>query len=210
VNTFTAGRQFDPSIAAAANGEFVVVWYGYGLRGRFAPGAHPISATRLLIRDNVDATKRKLVFLSNDAGIDTSPGTGIDPVTDGATLLVYNTAGTGDAACFTLAGGWTSAGDPASPSLRYTDSTAASGPCKSARVQDGKLLKVSCQAKVQPIDYSLDEAAQVSVAVRFASGTTAYCATFDGASIKRDSPGQFLAAHASARGACPTAPRSCP
>src|SRR6266850_2679228 len=53
-------------------------------------------------------------------------------------------------------------------------------PCKSVKVKPGKLLRVLCVAKTAPTAYTLDEPEQGTLAVRFTSGATAYCATFGG------------------------------
>jgi hypothetical protein len=130
---------------------------------------------------------------------------------DGAFLHVYNPA-TGDSACFTLVNGhWLAKGNAANPAFKYSDKAFTSSACKTAAVKDAKQLKVSCQAKVQPISYSLDEPSQGSVAVIFGSGTTRYCAVFGG-TIKRDSgsEGAFSALAAPAPASCPTPPAPCP
>jgi hypothetical protein len=72
------------------------------------------------------------------------------------------------------------------PQFKYKDSLYAHGPCKVAKVKGGSLLKVVCQAKAQPIAYSLDEVSQGTVGVRFNSGTVTYCAAFGGV-VKKDS-----------------------
>jgi len=163
----------------------------------------------LLIVDGTDAKKRKIVFKAKDASIDTSAGSGIDPVTDGAVFQVFNDAGTGDSACFDLpAAGWTRKGKPAKPTFRYRDKKFAMGPCSLTTVQDAKSLVVVCQAKVRPIDYSLDEPAQDRVGVRFRSGGTEYCTVFGGKVLKDKQKTKFRAKNAPA--ACPAAPVACP
>ncbi len=75
---------------------------------------------------------------------------------------------------------------------------------------DGKRLQVVCQAKVKPIDYSLDEPAQGSVAVRFRSGDTEYCVVFGG-TVAKDRQGKvFKATGAPAPGTCSGPPVACP
>ncbi len=163
----------------------------------------------LLIVDNTNARKRKIVFKAKDAGIDTSAGSGIDPVTDGALFQVFNDAGTGDVACFDLpAAGWTKKGKPSKPTFRYRDKKFAMGPCNLTTVQDAKSLVVVCQAKVQPIGYSLDEPAQQRVGVRFRSGDTEYCTVFGGKVLKDKQKKKFRAKNAPA--ACPATPAACP
>ncbi len=212
-------------VEVAAGQPYMILVLGYnGAQGDFAltvvpPGTdvRPISAKKLLIKDKADHTKRKIVFLSKDLDIDTT-GTGINPSAYGATLQVYDASGGSDSACFALpsaAGTWQGS---STTSFKYKDGSFAHGPCKVAKVKNRTLLKVVCQAKVQPIDYSLDEATQGAVGVRFTSGTITYCARFGGV-VKKDSgtdppitggKGQFVAKDAPAPLTCPTAPAPCP
>ena len=101
-------------------------------------------------------------------------------------------------------------GKGAKRSLRYRDARFARGACRSAAVKDGKRLQVVCQAKVKPIDYSLDEPAQGSVAVRFRSGATEYCTTFGGTVAKDRQGTTFKAKGAPAPETCPAPPVACP
>jgi 6-phosphogluconolactonase (cycloisomerase 2 family) len=172
--------------------------------------AVPIAGTALLIADPAER-KRKIVFVSKDRRLDTSAGSGIDPVADGALLQVFNDAGTGDSACFDLpAPGWDAKGKPARRTFRYKDKSFARGACRATTVKDGKLLKVVCLAKAKPISYSLDEAAQQRVGVRFRSGATEYCALFGGRVEKDVQRKRFEAKKAPAPAACPVAPAACP
>jgi len=76
-------------------------------------------------------------------------------------------------------------------------------------VKDGKLLKVKCVATTAAIPFSLDEPSQMSVAVRFASGGTVYCADFGG-TVTADLSGKvFSAKKSAAPGTCPTPPTRC-
>jgi hypothetical protein len=75
-------------------------------------------------------------------------------------------------------------------------------------VKRGKLT-VTCIAKGAPIDYSLDEAAQQRVGVRFRSGTTEYCAVFGGTIVKDATGRKFLAKNAGIPIACPPPPSAC-
>src|SRR5262245_28077377 len=183
-----------------------------------ACGVTPIGGKALLVTDAADATKRKIVFVSTDPGIDTTVGTGVDPVTNGASFQLYNVNGSGESVCLPLvAGSWAAKGKPPTLGYAYKDTAALSGPCKTAKVKGGKVLKVSCTAKLEPIAYSLDEATQGSLAVRFTSGATTYCATCGGektADTGTDPPnaggkGRFKSKNATAV-PCPAAPAPCP
>jgi len=181
------------------------------------PPATAITGRQLLVKDDDDPSRRKLTVQSKDPTLDSSTGTGIDPVTDGASLQLYNANGGSESVCFQLpSAGWRATGTAPLLGYKYKDTAFAHGPCKAAMIKHGKLLKVQCDAKVQPIAYSLNEPAQGVLAVRFTSGTRSFCATFGG-TVRRDSGtdppipggrGQFSAKDAPLV-ACPPAP-PCP
>jgi hypothetical protein len=187
-----------------------------------APTPLPLAGKKLVVKDRAtDPTRRAISFLSKDPLVDTMTANGIDPVADGATLQVYRADGVGDSVCLPLpsvAGGWTASGNATSPTFTYRDRLAANGPCKAAKVKDGKLLKVTCTAKLAPIGYSLDEPSQGAVAVRFTSGATTWCAVFGGRVLRdsgTDPPvaggrGQFSAKDAPAPATCPAPAVACP
>jgi hypothetical protein len=139
------------------------------------------------------------------------PSAGLDPVAEGAFLHVYNNNGSGDSACFALpAAGWVLGGSSAKPRYRYRDPASTNGPCRSASIRQGR-LKLVCRASGgQPIPYSLNEPAQVSVGVDFGNGVARYCAGFGG-TLVRDSgaEGVFIAKNAAASN-CTTPPVTCP
>src|SRR5262249_59607788 len=88
-----------------------------------------------------------------------------------------------ESVCFALpsaANSWVRKGRAPTPSYAYGDPDAAAGPCKVVKVKHGKLLRVVCVAKSKSIPYTLDEPTQGTLAVRFTSGVTTYCATFGG------------------------------
>jgi hypothetical protein len=178
----------------------------------------PIAGTKLILKDGGVPEKRKVVLQSKDPQIDVTTG-GFDPTVNGATLQVYNAAGTGESVCLPLpASLWFAKGVPPKVVYKYKDKSGMGGPCKLAIVKNGKAIKVICQAKLQPIPYSLDEPTQGSVGVRLASGSTDFCTVFGGI-IKTDSgtdppntggKGVFAAAGAAAPAACPVPPAPCP
>jgi hypothetical protein len=116
-----------------------------------------------------------------------------------------------------VAGSWQAKGSPPTLKYGYKDSRFTNGPCKVAVIKKGQLLKIVCLAKVQPIDYSLDEPNQAAVGVRFTSGGITYCAYFT-AALKdsgTDPPnpggkGQFLSKDSGAPVYCLTPPAPCP
>jgi hypothetical protein len=196
---------------------YVITVDGFsGAQGNFTltvtpPGTllTPITGKKILIKDKpTDPTKRKIIFISKDPNLAT--GVDLDPFTYGATFQVFNANGGSDSACFSLPN-WTFDG-------KYKDSTYTNGPCKTAKLKAGSLLKVVCLAKVQAIGYSLDEPTQGAVGVAFTAGPAGFCAEFGGL-IKKDSgtnppipagKGQFMAKDAPAPATCPTPPAPCP
>jgi hypothetical protein len=87
-----------------------------------------------------------------------------------------------------------------------------SGRTRDARLQvvhGARVLTRAVGAKVRPIAFSLDEAAQGSVVVRLVTGSRAYCSVF-GPAASIDEPGTFVAASGLPAGDCPVAPAPCP
>ena len=162
------------------------------------------------MRDDGDPTHRSLSVRSIDRSLATQPAAGLDPVTNGAHLQLFNANGSGESICLALpAGGWEVSGDAAAPTYRYRDPAFANGPCALVVLRPHRLLKVVCRSTLAPIAFSLDEPAQVQLGIRLASGVDAYCATFGG-QVTADEPGTFGAINAPATGMCPLPPIACP
>ena len=217
VNTYIANEQLAPAIASDGAGSVVVTWTSSDdgdSSGIFAQRyglAAPVKGMNLSLRDDADATRRKIVFRSVDRSVSTALGAGIRLTTNGATLRVYNGMGSGEVACLPLpASGWIPSGNLERPTYRYRDSSYANGPCVSAVVTHRGTLKALCRARVQPIPYSLDEPQQGSIGVDVLSGSARYCALFGG-DILDDSAAEqrFRAQGATPPASCPAAP-PCP
>jgi len=124
--------------------------------------AEDISAKKILIKDNTDPTKRQVLVLSGDVGVQLIEAD--DPGVNGAAIHVYSTT---DDFCANLPAGadWQNTGTL----LKYKNATTKN----SARIGDGKLL-----VKIKSgVTYSLaDNGTQgdVNVQVQFGSGTR-YC-----------------------------------
>ena len=172
----------------------------------------PISGVRLLIKDRAVGPTLGVTFQSKDPLV---TSTGVDPVTDGAYLHVFNSAGGTDSACFHLASAnWRLVHG----AFKYKDTALAASPVKVATLKNG-LLQVTAKGNGPiPISYRLGEPSQGSVGVVFTSGATVLCANFGG-TVTKDSgtnppnpggKGQFAAKKASAPGGCPTPPVTCP
>ena len=159
---------------------------------------------KLLITDSGNESNRKILVKIVNANLEVAA---MDPLTNGLFLHVYNSAGHADSACMPLpASGWRAIGS----GFVYLDPTSANGPCKIAFLKREKLFKAVCTAKQAPIDYSLNEAAQASVAVRFGGGPIAYCADFGGAERGDVAGKRFQGKRSSPPLFCPPAPASCP
>jgi hypothetical protein len=223
INIYQPGHQYEGVAAGTAGTGFVVAWTsspetgrgqdgdGAGVFARRLDDAIGIDGRRVLIKDAPAATNRRIVFRAGDTVVSTRSGDGMNPVTDGAYLHVYGAGGSADSACLPLpAIGWVASGDPEHPTYDYKDTTFANGPCKRVRLKHGGVLQASCSASVQPIPYSLDEASQGSVAVRFVSGGLSYCTTFGGTVAKDAQGSAFVARNASAPVPCAVPPASCP
>lgn len=217
INTYTTDHQLHPNLAfgktnVLGNSQFMIVWSsrgqdgsGSGVFGTVKTAFNSAQVTLAL----KDTKQFKLKFTIKNQEIDTLSSTGINPLVDGAALQIYNTAGTGDAACMRLPNsGWQASRNAAV--VKYTDASFSTGPCKTARLEHGKLLTVTCKAGAQPIPYSLDEARQGSVAVRFVSGRTTYCAELAAEGAQDDRAGKFAATTDQAPATCPPAPPGCP
>ncbi len=172
----------------------------------------PISGKRLLIKDRAVGPTTSVLFQSKDPAVSTG---GVDPRADGAYLHVFNSAGGADSACFHLAGAnWRLT----RTTFMYKDKSLATSPVKVATLKKGLLQFTASGKGPIPITYRLGEPSQGSVGVIFKSGSTVWCANFGGI-VTKDSgtnppnpggKGQFAAKDASAPGACPTAPDTCP
>ncbi len=107
------------------------------------------------------------------------------------------------------AAGWVGLGKPrGAKGWRYADKARAFGPCKTAKLVPGRELKAACAGP--GIAFTLDEAAQGELAVRFTPGTSGRrtCLVFGG-TITKDVPaapgktGKFTAREAPAAPSCP-------
>jgi hypothetical protein len=172
----------------------------------------PISGGRLAVKDNANVTRRRVSFRSADSAPTTGTEDGIDPMTNGAFVQLWNPT-SGESACLPLpAAGWTATVDTYTlrPLFRYRDDDFVHGPCKTATIRHTRVLTVSCQATTQPIPFSLDEAAQGSLAVHLTSGDATYCALFGGTVVADTTGRQFRARSAPRPAACLPPPVACP
>jgi DNA-binding beta-propeller fold protein YncE len=131
-----------------------------------------IPSTKLDLRDRAgNAARRKIAFTSKMAN---APGTIPDPTQHGATLVVYDSAGTGESVTFPLAAaGWSRSGSPTRPTYNFR----SSGPITRVTLTSTRLTIRGGRAD---FGYSLDEPRQGRIALRLVLG--------DGAVLCADSP----------------------
>lgn len=155
------------------------------------------------MKDPGNPAKRLLRSVAKDATVESPPpSTPMDPRDHGATVRLVNPT-TLEEHVFTLPAGaeWKGIGNPpGSTGYKYSSKT---GPCRSLVIRQHSLIKVVCSGKAVPMDFSLDEASQGSLAVSIALGnSTAQCAVFGGL-VKQDEPGKFRAIRSPESPGCP-------
>jgi hypothetical protein len=207
VNARKQGWQLYPTIAASG-GEFLTVWSDP--RGLVARRVGPPRLTaKLKMSDRSDPAKRTLAIKPGGRIPRSAFGRRVDPVADGAYLHVYNADGTGDSVCIPLPAEHWSSKEPDAGRFDYVDRARAAGPCARLTIANRKVVKARCDAKRQPLDYSLDEARQGRVVVRLVSGAAAYCSLY-GSDVRVDRTGAFGAANVLPASECPPPVPPCP
>lgn len=155
-------------------------------------------------KDAGNPTKRRLKFLIKGEEVQSpEPGSLNDPISNGATIRLWNPSTLEEALIAAPAGpDWKGIGNPpGSNGYRYKDKTGVN-PCK-VSVRPFKNLKVTCKANNGPIPFSLDEATQGSLAASISFGIgSPQCASYGGLVVS-DEPGQFKAKNAPPVGSCP-------
>jgi hypothetical protein len=198
VNSYTPGEDLGPSVAADANGDFVVVWQS----GYSGPGPHQdgdeggifgqrfrtstlesdrrLHGERLVIADDPqDPRKRRLRLRTRDTGMQPSVAPADDPTTGGATLRL--TSASFDVTYTLPAANWRRRGASAGvPSYEYRDRALISGPITEAVMRSGA-LRVSGEGA--QLEHVLGAANPDPVKVIFRPGTAAlrHCMVFGGA-----------------------------
>ena len=178
-----------------------------------AAGAAPVptgGTTKIVIKDNATASKRKAVFLTKAINI-TIPSP--DPATTGATMQFLNPATAQTSSVWNMpAGGW--ACTPGKV-CKYKDKTLANGPVLTAVLKPGDGVKKNglfkAVVKGAGMDYELiGQGSQGHVGVVVTMGTGGVCTLVpeQAATAKKDDPvkGQFIAARTKgvpADGSCP-------
>jgi hypothetical protein len=157
--------------------------------------------------------KRAIGFLAKDEAstVSPDPGSPEDPTVNGATLTLLNPTTLETQAIPLPAAGWDGLGNPeGSKGYKYKDPDQALGPCKSAQIKPGKLVKAKCGGT--GITFTLDEATQGTLRVSLDVGPASewrWCSEFGGQITKDEGTvttggvGQFKAKNAVPPTACP-------
>lgn len=159
---------------------------------------YPVPGTHLTLRDTGPRATMSLVLRERSIPIPAA-GSPDDPVVGGLSVSVFSRA-TGvradyHAAPRTAPSGWTARTTPRSVTHTYRDgfATRFGGDIQTVVMRTGGGLKVRSGA----YGLALTEA-QGAVAVRVTWGSVRVCALFDGASVRKDGPGIFVARNADA------------
>lgn len=148
----------------------------------------PVEGDRLLLKDSVSPSLRRLQFSTTDPNITFGSDADSDtPSVNGASLLVFNPV-TSEHQCIILPPeNWT-LGTPSGLRFKYRDRTLASGPVVVAMIKEGKLKVV---AKGASLTFTLDESSQGQMSAHYTSGTGSnLCTHF--AVPRVDRPNLFL------------------
>jgi hypothetical protein len=146
----------------------------------------PIDGAKLVLQRT--ASREKLVFVSRDpAFLFPSLGGPDDPSTTGASVDLFSPV-EGSASLPVPAGvgtpGWTTTGGPL-PRLRFRNTATA---VTMVVLKQGRLVKVVARVTGLPL-----AGPQGAVGIRVRTGGLQSCARFDGATIRKDESGRFIA-----------------
>jgi putative pyrroloquinoline-quinone binding quinoprotein len=207
----TSALDFDENFALALGGNGTV-WAATGTVAyrdlvvlRYS---EPIAGQKLAVIDRAGnpATRRVVAKSKGPGVVVATPGGPADPTIAGARLDLENPT-SGESDSFTLpAANWTALGSPpGSRGYLYSDTTLASGPCRTVRIgnrHDEGLIGAVCHGA--QIAFSLDEASQGSLQVVLTTGSAhvvRHCMQFGG-TVVNDRPGNFTVRNAPQPDAC--------
>ena len=211
VNTYTDGYQNGGSVAGGPDGRFVIAWTGayqqdgsgqgvFAQRFRAVGPLRPLAGSRLALHDDANATRRKLLVRSTDAGITLGGGNGSadDPTLSGGHLRVRSAAF--DHTYDLPAHNWTTMGPPgANQGYRYRDPFLFAGPVASVKVRSGRRISISAKGS-QLLHTLAGNPDPVTITLQTGDVGHRYCFKFGGATNFR--PSERFRAHG-APAACP-------
>ncbi len=163
--------------------------------------------------DQALADKRAIGFLAKDEEntVSPDPGSPEDPTINGAVLTLLNPTTSESQSISLPSMGWDGIGNPEGvKGYKYKDPDQALGPCKSAQIKAGKLVKAKCSGS--GITYTLNEATQGSLRVSLDVGPASewrWCSEFGGQIVKDEGTsvtgtvGLFKAKSAGQPASCP-------
>jgi glucose/arabinose dehydrogenase len=197
---FLSNANVPADIVFGPDGALYYVATGAGEVRRVAPsisgGNQLVAGQKLSLRDNTDASRKRLSIQATDA-IQLGGPTD-DPTVAGGSLRV--SSATFDDTYPLPATNWKPIGDPADQKgFKYTDKLLAAGPIKSAMVKAGKFVKAS--GKGTGLGDSLATNPD-PVSIVLTIGARQYCASFGG-TVKFTAGRSFTAKLAPAPAACP-------
>lgn len=153
-----------------------------------------ITGAKLKVADATQpgVARRKIIFVSKDPGIVISAdGSGGDPLLNGGSVTIHNTAGSGESQTIALAAGnWRRLpSDPSDPlkGWKYKE-VVANPPAADYRIKvavkatySGAVLRALVKDdRGSLITYTLDEPTQSSIGMRVSTGSDRQCADFGG------------------------------
>ena len=202
VNSYTPGYQSDPVVAAGPTGRFVVAWQGaYRQDGSSSSVvaqrlgiAGPLRALAgALVRlqdDPADASRKRLLVRSTDAGLTLGGGNGSadDPTLTGGSLRVRSTSF--DDTYDLPAANWRTIGLPgANAGYLYRDRALVAGPVLAVKVRSGRLLRIAARGAGLGHDLGANPD-PVTVVLQTGEVGHRYCLTFGGTA--RYKPDEFF------------------
>jgi cysteine-rich repeat protein len=181
-----------------------------------------LSGRKMVVRDKGgDSSKRKIVVLSRDFGVQVPPvGSAGDPTIHSATFRIWNPNDPNKLETFPLpSSGWEALGSPpGSKGYQYRDAEYLNGPCKVVLLKTRKLFRAVCVNRRDPpgpITFDLLDSPQETLAASLTLGAEFidYCMEFGpatNAEVRKDKPALpdklrvFKAVNANAPGPCPS------
>ncbi|MCK6556356.1 hypothetical protein L6Q96_17510 [Candidatus Binatia bacterium] len=114
-------------------------------------------------------------------------GAGDDPRTEGGTLEIVDTGGTGSTIYALPASGWTGLGRPAgAKGYRYKGTGTPSDPCRTVLVKN-KVVKAVC--KGLGVSVAAPFTGEAGIVLSLGSDTKRYCTTYGGTTVRNDTSG---------------------
>ena len=148
------------------------------------PAVQTLFGKRMLLTDDADPTRKRVVVVSNDPAVDLGAGNGSadDPVVNGGSLRILTSDGCGGPCDDTYAlpsGNWGYIGQPGDgKGYRFKDTT---GPIRLVLMRTGRRVRVVGRANSSPLGHELAAPPQpVDVVLSLGTVPRRWCMTFGG------------------------------